>query len=627
MLHINDLLYRIGDRILFEQATIAIAQGHRVGLVGRNGTGKTTLFRLILGELSVDDGKISIRNRAKVGTVAQEAPAGPESLIETVLAADTERAELLARAEVTTDPHEISEVHIRLADISAETAPARAARILAGLGFDEAAQQRPCSEFSGGWRMRVSLAAVLFSRPDFLLLDEPTNHLDLEASMWLENYLIDWPGTLLVISHDRRFLNRVINHIIHIENLRLNRYTGNYDQFEDTRRERLELDSKMRTRQMAARKHIQSFVDRFRYSASKARQAQSRIKMLERMQPIASATEDRSIAFNFPDPELLSPPLISIQDVAIGYEANKPILKNIDLRIDMDDRIGLIGANGNGKSTMMKLLADRLKPMQGKLVKSSKLKIGYFAQHQSDELHMGESPYQHLQNMMPMVPEAKVRAHTGRFGFTQQRADVSCENLSGGEKARLLFAMMSLNAPHVMLLDEPTNHLDVDAREALVHALNTYKGAVILVSHDAHLVELVCDRLWLVEDSKCAPYDGDLSDYAKMLVDRRRIRRKDQQAGSASAPKRDRKQERRDRAAARAESGGLRKSVKDQEKLIEKYNHHKEKLQAKLADPALYESQESSVTGIQIELAEVISKLEKAEQIWIEATEKLDSLD
>ena len=626
MLHINDLAYRIGDRTLFEQATIAVAQGHRVGLVGRNGTGKTTLFRLILGELGVDDGSINLRNRARMGTVAQEAPAGPESLIETVLAADTERSELLNRADVATDPHEISEIHIRLADIEAETAPARAARILAGLGFNEAAQQRPCSEFSGGWRMRVSLAAVLFSKPDLLLLDEPTNHLDLEASIWLENYLIDWPGTLLVISHDRRFLNKVINHIIHIENQRLNKYTGNYDQFENTRRERLELDSKMRTRQMAARKHIQSFVDRFRYTASKARQAQSRIKMLERMQPIASATEDRSIEFNFPDPDQLSPPLISIQDVAIGYEENKPILRDIDLRIDMDDRIGLIGSNGNGKSTMMKLLADRLTPMQGKLIKSGKLKIGYFAQHQTDELHMEESPYQHLQNLMPLIPEAKVRSHTGRFGFTQQRADVKCKNLSGGEKARLLFALMSLHAPHVMLLDEPTNHLDVDAREALVHALNSYQGAVILVSHDAHLVELVCDRLWLVEDGACQPYDGDLSDYAKMLVDRRRKLRKGQQADSSEAPKRDRKQERRDRAAARAETANLRKSVKDQEKRLSKLTLEKEKMEAMMADPALYDDANTSITEMQIKLAKIISELESAELNWIEASEKLDSL-
>ena len=496
MLHINDLIYRIGGRVLLEGATAHVPKGHKVGLVGRNGTGKSTLFKLISGELSVDSGAVNLRPGAKLGMVAQEAPSGPESLIDTVLAADQERTQLLAESETATDPHRIAEVHTRLADINAHAAPARAARILSGLGFDEDAQQRPCSDFSGGWRMRVALAAVLFSDPDLLLLDEPTNHLDLEATLWLENYLANWQGTIIVISHDRALLNTSVEEIIHLEEQKLTRYAGNYDFFEKTRRERLSQQAKHRSKQLAEQRRIQAFVDRFRAKATKARQAQSRLKMLEKMEPIATVIEDKTTAFTFPDPSPLSPPLVALDDVAVGYEADSPILKDLDLRIDMDDRIALLGANGNGKSTMMKLLAGRLKAQDGKVVKSTKLEVGYFAQHQAEELPEAETPYDYMQAKMEDVIEAKVRAHLGRFGFEQSKADTPIKNLSGGEKARLLFANMSRTAPHIMLLDEPTNHLDVDAREALVEALNTYDGAVVLVSHDPHLVELVCDRLW-----------------------------------------------------------------------------------------------------------------------------------
>ncbi|MDD9878395.1 MAG: ABC-F family ATP-binding cassette domain-containing protein [Magnetovibrio sp.] len=625
MLHINDLTYRIGGRMLFDGATCNVPKGHRVGLVGRNGTGKTTLFKLILGDLSADGGSLNVRPGASVGTVAQEAPSGPDSLIDVVLAADTERTGLLAQAETETDPHEIAHIHTRLADIKAETAPARAARILAGLGFDEAAQQRPCAEYSGGWRMRVALAAALFANPDLLLLDEPTNHLDLEAALWLEGYLASWPGTLIVISHDRTLLNTVVGEIVHLHGRKLTRYAGGYDRFERTRRERQELDSKMRTKQQAQRRHIEAFVERFRYKASKARQAQSRLKMLERMQPIASVVEDRTVAFNFPDPDPLSPPLIALDRASVGYGGDL-VLRNLDLRIDMDDRIALIGANGNGKSTLVKLLAGRLKTMDGKLVKSSKLKVGYFAQHQAEELTLAETPYQHLARLMPMATEAKVRAHLGRFGFSGERADVKCEGLSGGEKARMLFAMMSLEAPQLMLLDEPTNHLDVDAREALVQALNAYDGAVILVSHDAHLVELVADRLWLVADGGCRPFEGDLGDYGRDLQEARRAQRREtrEQAPDA-APSR--KEARRERAAQRAETADLRKTLKRHEAAMEKLSAERETLEARLADPEVYEGPTSALMELQVRHAEIKSELAASEEAWLELSQQLEAAE
>lgn len=626
MLHITNLVYRIGGRTLFDNATVAVTKGHRVGLVGRNGSGKTTLFKLILGELSADGGAIKLRPGGRVGTVAQEAPAGPETLIDVVLAADTERAELLARAETATKAQDIAEIHTRLADINAETAPARAARILAGLGFNEAEQNRAVAEFSGGWRMRVALAAALFANPDLLLLDEPTNHLDLEAALWLETYLATWPGTLVVISHDRTLLNKVVGEIVHLDDTKLVRYQGGYDRFERTRRERQELDAKMRTKQMAQRRHIEAFVERFRYKASKARQAQSRLKMLEKMEPIASAASDRTITFQFPDPDPLSPPLVALDEASVGYDDNA-ILSGLDLRIDMDDRIALIGANGNGKSTLVKLLAGRLKTMQGKLVKSSKLKVGYFAQHQAEELTLSETPYQHLSRLMPMAVESKVRGHLGRFGFSGERADVTCEGLSGGEKARLLFAMMSLEAPHLMLLDEPTNHLDVDAREALIQALNMYDGAVILVSHDAHLVELVADRLWKVGDGKCTQFDGDLDDYARELIELRRAKRRQQrESRDDTRPETgaSRKDARRERAARRAETAGLRKTVRDHEKQMEKLAVKREDLEAQLADPEVYGGSTSKLMDLQLRHAEIKDELAKTEEAWLALSEQLE---
>jgi len=625
MLSIQDITYRIAGRTLLEGATLSIERGQKLGLVGRNGTGKTTLFRLITGDLQADGGAIQMQKGVRMGEVAQEAPAGAESLLDTVLAADTERADLLREAEIATDPMRIAEIHTRLADIDAERAPARAARILAGLGFDEIAQQRPCSDFSGGWRMRVALAAVLFARPDFLLLDEPTNHLDLEAALWLEQYLKAWNGTLLVISHDRRFLNEIVGGIVHLAELKLTRYVGNYDRFERTRRERLLHESKQREKQEAERARIQGFVDRFRAKATKARQAQSRLKMLERMEPIAAAMEDKSIAFSFPETDPPPPPLMAIQDVSVGYEPGKPILRNLDLRIDPDDRIALIGANGNGKSTLVKMLSDRLKPQDGTIVKASKLEIGYFAQHQTDELHMDETPYQHLARALGDRKESQVRGHLGRFGFSSDKADTKVENLSGGEKARLLFSLMSCGKPNILLLDEPTNHLDVDAREALVQALNAFEGAVILVSHDAHLIELVADRFWLVADGACKPFDGNLDDYAAELQAARRAKRQTDKPATDGEHSRDnRKQARKERAEQRQATAELRKTIKNAETRIAKLEAQKTTLEARLADPEVYNGSTRDLMDLQLKHAALKEELDAAEAAWLEAQEALE---
>jgi len=624
MLHINDLTYRIGGRVLFDQASVALPAGHKAGLVGRNGTGKTTLFKIILDEVHADGGSVNIRKRARIGTVAQEAPGGATTLVDAVLAADTERAQLLDEAETATDPGRIADIHTRLADIDAHSAPARAAAILSGLGFNEEAQARACSDFSGGWRMRVALAAVLFSNPDLLLLDEPTNHLDLEATLWLENYLANWRGTMLVISHDRTLLNASVDQIIHLQATKLTRYAGGYDRFEKTRAERLANEAKMRTKQIAAQRHIQSFVDRFRAQANKAKQAQSRLKMLARMQPITSMMEERTIAFDFPKPEALPPPVISLEETEVGYEEGNPVLAGLDLRIDMDDRIGLIGANGNGKSTLVKLLSERLKPMAGKLRKSSKLRIGYFAQHQTDELSVSSTAYEIMARRLSDQPESKVRGHLGHFGFGSDKADTLVADLSGGEKARLLFAVMSLDKPHILLLDEPTNHLDVDSRESLVHALNDFEGAVILVSHDPHLIELVCDRLWLVNNGSCKTWDGDLDEYRAMLLDEQRSNAKSG-TSSTGAPPKSRKQVRQERAKARAETANLRKAAREAEKRVEKLEQKKTDLDARLADPEVYEGPTQVLKELQIKVGDVKADLVKAEDAWLKAQAEIEN--
>lgn len=634
MLHIKEITQRVEGRLLFDRATAVVNKGERIGFVGRNGSGKSTLLRLIMGTTALDGGDIVIPKGVSVGTVAQDAPSGPTSLIDTVLAADVERASLLAEAETAQDPGRIAEVHERLATIKAETAPARAARILAGLGFSEDAQQQPCSSLSGGWRMRVALAALLFTEPDLLLLDEPTNHLDLEATLWLEGYLKSYPGTLLLVSHDRNLLNNIAQRTLHLEQLKLNLYNGNYDRFERTRRENQERQAAMRSKQIAERRHIESFVERFRAKASKARQAQSRLKALARMEPIASAIEERTTTFDFPAPVQLSPPLINLEDAAVGYSQDIPVLNNLNLRIDMDDRIALLGANGNGKSTFIKLLATRLKPMKGRLVKSSKLKVGYFSQDQADELDLNGTPLEHMARALPMETETKVRSHLGRFGFGQEHATTKVGKLSGGEKARLLFALMTRDKPHVLLLDEPTNHLDVDARQALIQAINGFEGAVILVSHDPHLIELSADRLWLVAEGSVASYDGDMESYRQLLLDQRRDERararSDRRENSANgtgqgkAQTLSKKDKRKAAAEARAAVSDLRKKVKSAEQKVERLEREKKALEVKLADPKFYDASTADLEAMQIKFGQISKAIADAEQVWLEAQSALE---
>ncbi len=627
MLHINDLTFRYGGRVLFDHASVVVSKGHRVALVGRNGTGKSTLLKLISGQLQTDAGAVTLPAGMRMGMVAQEAPAGPITLIDAVLAADVERTSLLAEAETASDPMRIGEIHNRLADIEAHSAPSRAAQVLSGLGFDAEAQARPCSDFSGGWRMRVALAGVLFARPDLLLLDEPTNHLDLEATIWLEGYLKNYPHTILLVSHDRELLNAVPTTTVHIDQGKLVTYAGNYDQFLRQRRANQERLQSMATRQEARRKHMMSYVDRFRFKASKARQAQSRLKLLEKMETITLMEDDAEVVFNFPQPDELAPPLIVLEGVSIGY-GDKPILRRVDLRIDMEDRIALLGANGNGKSTLVKLLAGRLKPMAGEMRRSSKLRIGYFAQHQSEELDLSLTPIQQTQRIMPLALEEKVRAHLGRFGFPQTKAETRIADLSGGEKARLLLALMSREVPHVLMLDEPTNHLDIDSREALIEAINDFPGAVILISHDPHLIELTADRLILVADGGVQPYDGDLEDYRRFLLDRAKAERAAERVVARGGDRDagpNKKDQRRAAAESRAALAPLKRKATDAETLVNKLTDEKRKIEAKMADPALYTGPADKLTRLQIDMGAVDKKLAAAEEAWLEALESYEN--
>jgi ATP-binding cassette subfamily F protein 3 len=611
MLTLNDISYSVEGRPLFQGASARIPAGHKVGLVGRNGTGKTTLFRLIRGELALEGGEISLPSRARIGGVAQEVPSSATSLIETVLAADTERARLMAEAETAQDAHRIAEVHARLTDIDAWSAEARASAILKGLGFDTEAQQRPCSDFSGGWRMRVALAGVLFAQPDLLLLDEPTNYLDLEGALWLESYLARYPHTIIIISHDRGLLNRAVGGILHLDNRKLTFYQGNYDNFARTRAEQRALLTAEAKKQEARRAHLQKFVDRFKAQASKATQAQSRVKMLEKMTPITAPEEAAKQVFTFPAPEELSPPIITMQDCAVGYDG-PPVLRHLTLRIDQDDRIALLGRNGEGKSTLSKLLAEKLAPAGGQITRSSKLRIGYFAQHQVDELHIDETPIQHIQRLRPNEAPPRLRARLASFGLMADQAETLVGKLSGGQKARLSLLLATIDAPHLLILDEPTNHLDIESREALVEALTAYSGAVILVSHDMHLLGLVADRLWLVSGGTVAPYEGDLETYRRFLLQGDEAPREKPKA-KPKRPSRDEMQE-------------IRAEVKRCEARMEKLNDMRDKLAKKLADPALYEDGRlGELETWNRKYAEVMEGLDRAEALWIKAQERLES--
>jgi ATP-binding cassette subfamily F protein 3 len=635
MIRIRDMTYRVAGRMLFDGATATVPAGHKVGLVGRNGSGKSTLLRLLAGTAHVDSGEIAIDGIAGVanaiGTVEQEAPSGDETPLGFTLAADKERAELLERAEVETDPLRIAEIQNRLVDIGAHVAPSRAASILAGLGFEEAAQNQPLSNFSGGWRMRVAIAALLFAEPELLLLDEPTNHLDLEAAMWLETHLRAYPKTLVVVSHDRDLLNRAVTGILHLENLKLTYYTGGYDRFERVRAERLALQEAMARKQAAARKHMQAFVDRFRYKASKARQAQSRLKALERMDVVASGAAEPSTVFRFPEPEILPPPLVTFDQASVGYEPGKPILTGVDLRLDADDRIGFLGQNGNGKSTLAKLIAGRLERMAGDGHRTAKLKVGFFAQHQVDDLDLEETATDHLARLMPNAPKDRVRARLGGVGLVQDKQTTKVKHLSGGEKARLTIALITHDSPHVLILDEPTNHLDIDARDALVQALNDYNGAVILISHDRRLLELTVDRLWMVADGTVKPFDGDLSDYAGWLRERSRAAGKSAKASDTAAGEKnnrvDRKEARKAAAERRKENADIRKAAREAEKLLEKLSARRQKLVDTLGDPATYEKSTRELQELIMKKEAVDREIAAAEATWLEASEALEAAE
>ena len=615
MIKLHDISYSVEGRPLLENASATIPAGHKVGLVGRNGTGKTTLFRLIRGELSLETGSIELPRQARIGGVAQEVPGNDISLLDTVLAADAERADLLAEAERADDPNRIAEIQTRLADIDAWSAEGRASSILKGLGFSPEKQQMPCSAFSGGWRMRVALAAVLFAQPDLLLLDEPTNYLDLEGAIWLESYLAKYPHTVIIVSHDRGLLNRAVGSILHLEDRKLTFYQGAYDTFAKTRAARLASAEAEAKRQDARRAHLQSYVDRFRYKADKAKQAQSRLKMIAKLEPITRPQEAALRRFSFPEPEELSPPIVRVENGTVGYE-DTAILSHLDLRIDQDDRIALLGQNGEGKSTLSKLISGRLNPMAGRVLASNKLRIGYFAQHQVDELFVDETPLDHIRRLRPEKTPAQLRAILGGFGIGAEQADTEVGRLSGGQKARLSLLLATIDAPHLLILDEPTNHLDIESREALVEALTAYSGAVVLVSHDMHLLSLVADRLWLVKGGRVTPYDDDLDTYRSQLLSGDKPTTK----ATGDKPK--------VKKASRDEILALRAEVRKCEGRLEKLMEMHEKLSAKLADPELYS--DKNIADLEVwnkKFAEVEEAMSRAETLWVTAQEKLDTAE
>ena len=618
MLILSDLTYRLGARLLFDKASATIQTGSRVGFVARNGTGKTTLFRMIKGEAAPESGTITLGKGLRIGAVAQEAPGGPETLIEVVLAADTERASLLEEAETATDPSRISEIHVRLADIGAHAAPARAASILHGLGFDAEAQARPCSSYSGGWRMRVALAAVLFTEPDLLLLDEPTNYLDLEGTLWLMDYLARYPHTVLVISHDRDLLNQSVDQILHLDQAKLTLYKGGYDNFEKQRSEQQAILQKMQKKQTEERKHLEAFINRFKAKASKASQAQSRVKRLEKMKTITPIVDLDVLPFHFPSPERqLSPPIVAMESASVGYD-DKPVLTKLSLSIAEDDRIGLLGSNGNGKSTFAKLVGGRLQAMSGAFRASSKMKVAYFAQHQLDELKEGGTPFSHVREMMPDAPEAKVRSRAAQMGFPGQKADTPVSNISGGEKARLLMGLATFGGPHLLILDEPTNHLDIDSRVALMDAINDYEGAIILISHDRFLLEACADRLWLVNGGTVKPFDGDLDAYRSLVLE-----------GPEALATAKSKQERTAQAAREApvkktHPNTIRKKIEAVDARIAKISELISRVDGILSKPETFQRDKGKAAQLSAQRSELAKALEAAEEEWISLSTELE---
>jgi ATP-binding cassette, subfamily F, member 3 len=621
MLNLNGITVRLGGRTILDRATASLPPFGRIGLIGRNGAGKSTLMKVMIGEMDADDGAIEMPKNTRIGYIAQEAPAGDATPFDTVLAADTERAALMTESETCTDPDRLGELHDRLIAIDAYTAPARAARILVGLGFDEEMQGQPLDSFSGGWKMRVALAALLFSQPDLLLLDEPSNHLDLEATLWLENFLKSYPAMMVVISHERDLLNNVVDNILHLEGGKTTLYSGGYDSFERQRAERAAQLAAAKASQDAQRAKLQDYVARNSARASTAKQAQSRAKALARMQPIASLVEDPTLSFEFPSPDELRPPLITLDMASVGYAADTPILQRLNLRIDPDDRIALLGRNGNGKTTLARLLAAQLTPMDGAISASGKMKVGYFTQYQVEELDGDDTPLEHMTRLMKGASPGAVRGQLGRFGFSGAKATTQVGKLSGGERARLALALITREAPHLLILDEPTNHLDVDAREALVQALNDYDGAVVLVSHDRHMLELTADRLVLV-DSGCAnEFAGSIEDYTDFILG------KNQSKGDAAPqPKRDKKEERKAAAAAREAEAASRKAIKDAEADLAKLELVLRAIDLAMFDPMSAANEYKGLTMGELSQrrGKIAAAIEVAEAKWVKATEVVE---
>ncbi|QDH17607.1 ABC-F family ATP-binding cassette domain-containing protein [Swingsia samuiensis] len=633
LLTITDLTIRIAGRPLLEDASLSVDPGRKIGLIGKNGAGKSTLLGAIAGDISPDSGTITLANRATMGRVKQETPSGNTSLIDTVLEGDIERTKLLHEAETATDPTRIADIHERLIAIDAHTAPARAGAILSGLGFDQEAQLKPVSDFSGGWRMRVSLATALFLNPDLLLLDEPTNHLDIEATLWLESWLAKFSGAAIIVSHDRSLLDNTVDAIAHLDQLKLSLTPGGYDNFVRIRTEKMLQQNRMAERVAAQRAHMQSFVDRFRAKATKAKQAQARLKALERLPQIDSVVEDTPTRFSFPEPQPLPPPMITLDQVTLGYDG-RVVLQGLNQRLDNEDRIALLGQNGRGKSTFAKLLAGRLEPMSGSYNHSSKLKIGYFAQHQADELVLTDTPVDHMARAMPDATPVAVRAQLARFGLDADRAENRVSELSGGEKARLLLALSTREAPHLLILDEPTNHLDLDARDALIRALAEFNGAVILISHDSHLVESVADRFWLVENQTISPFEGDMAEYKEWLTERARKARSEnseriktnQKEKSEHKPELSAAQRRQERKEQTRALAPLRKKGRDAEEQLTRIAKEKQQIETKLADPNLYETSNSDeIVALNTHLSALNAKQEEIEEVWLEIQTELEN--
>ena len=613
MINFKDISFSIGGVSLFENTSAFVPTGHKVGIVGRNGTGKTTLFKLILKELTLDSGIIEIPRNFKVGSVAQEAPSSEETLLDTVLSADTERTKLLKDAETETDPNKIANIHIRLADIDAYSAEARASSILSGLGFRQGSQKKPCSSFSGGWRMRVALASVLFSNPDLLLLDEPTNYLDFEGTVWLESFLQKFKSTVLVISHDRNLLNKSVNGILHLSSKKLQFYTGNFDAFDDERRNQLEQKLTQKNKQDAQRAHIENFVNRFKAKASKAKQAQSRIKILEKMKPIVIEEDQKIPKFKFLDVVKFSPPLITLDKVSVGYN-NLPVLKNINLQINPDDRIGLLGVNGEGKSTFSKLIAKKIPKMEGVFNMPQKLKVGYFAQHQLDELRPDETPFQHLTLKLDKEIPSKIRAILGSAGFTFETMDLEVKRLSGGQKARLLILLVIMEKPDLLILDEPTNHLDIESREALIIALNQYSGSLILVSHDAFLVERLVDRLLIVKNGNVSEFEGDIHEYRKLIL-----------SGKTVGEDKKINKNKITNSNFRENISNLKKTLSSIEKKIIDFEKQKQLLETEMLDTGFYEpSNNKRIEEVNVNLKTINNKILEEEKRWEKIFEKIE---